>query len=101
MAYFIYNTLDIDTTERERVNQIIGKIMQCPYLDDLEVEPSFQKGVHVKMWCMKECEMCRLVFDDEIRYAYDQYRPKYSQNVLFNEKKILKVKKGEKLKDVS
>jgi len=32
--------------------------------------------------CKKKCDLCRMVFDDDIRYFYDQYRESESQNVL-------------------
>lgn len=81
------STLDIDTNDRENIQHIIYKIFYCNNLIHTELKPSDSKGFHVILWCSKECDICRLVYDDFRRFAYDQKRPKYARNILF-EKKI-------------
>lgn len=83
-----YNTIDLDTNEKETVNRIIEKIINCNDLIEIEISDSLQKGKHLILWCITNCEKCRLVFDDSVRYAYDQYRIKSSQDVLFDEKEF-------------
>ena len=84
----IHNTIDIDTNDKEKVFEILQKILKCKNIILFRVKLSLQKGVHVKMFCCNDCEICRLVFDDKIRYAYDQFRHIESQNVLFDEKEF-------------
>ena len=84
----IINTLDIDSNDKEYVFNIFKRILRCPYIIDFRVKCSLQKGVHIKIFCNKKCELCRIVFDDKIRFAYDQFRETESQNVLFDEKEF-------------
>lgn len=85
-----YNTLDIDHNNKEQITKIYNKIIKCRNLTEIDIEFSELKGVHIKLWCNQNCEICRIVFDDETRFHYDQYRPEYSQNVMFDTKEQLK-----------
>lgn len=90
-----YNTIDLDTNNKQIVMKVFLKIVCCPYLFNIEQKSSLQKGWHFKLKCLINCDICRLVFDDPIRYAYDQFRKPYSRNVLFQEKEFFKgVKNG-------
>lgn len=86
----MYNTIDLDTNDKETVERILGKISKKSCLVSLIVEPSLQKGFHLKMMCSKHCEMCRIVFDDAVRFAYDDERPTFSRNVMFDTKEFFK-----------
>lgn len=92
-----YNTIDLDTTDKEYVlrirNKILNKGLKDDCLYDFQITPSERKGYHIQLWCRKKCDLCRLVFDDDIRYFYDQYREEESKNVLTQttESFILKV----------
>lgn len=89
-----YNTLDIDTNKKDVIERIIDKIMKCPFIEEIKLLPSLQKGFHIKLWCKRKCEICRIVYDDALRYHYDQERPNFSQNVLFDSKSFHKKQKG-------
>lgn len=81
-----YNTIDVDTTDKEFIFSVLSKIIRMNNrflcLAKIEVAPSSLKGYHVKLYCKKQCDLCRLVFDDDIRYFYDQFREIESRNVL-------------------
>src|SRR3990170_5092829 len=93
--YINYCTLDVDSTDKELINRIIAKIMKCEFIVDFNFEPSKQKGYHFRLYCSRKCDMCRLVFDDEIRFAFDQYRQQYSRDVLTQETYPFKITKRE------
>ena len=82
----IYNTIDVDTTNKEFVRNIVSKILlrnnRFHCLSEIKITPSSLKGYHIQLYCKKKCDLCRMVFDDDIRYFYDQYRESESQNVL-------------------
>jgi hypothetical protein len=50
-------------------------------------EPSNKKGVHLKIFCKIKCDICRFVFDDDIRYSADSKRNKEFINIIFDTKK--------------
>lgn len=80
-------TLDIDNSDKHFVNMIMIKIvLHCDCLIDLDVKPSSSKGYHIILLCNKKCDLCRFVFDDCRRFAYDLNRPDYARNILFTEK---------------
>lgn len=88
------NTLDIDTTDKEFIKHLLGKLVyyKCVCLEDFHIEFSSQKGVHITLFCKKrKCDLCRFVFDDFRRFAYDQYRKKHEKNVLFDKKEVLEI----------
>jgi hypothetical protein len=81
------NTIDLDSGDKHNLIHIIGKVATMPCLDGLTVKDSARKGFHIKMWCNKPgCDLCRLAYDDPVRFSFDQYRPAESQNVLWSEK---------------
>lgn len=89
----IYNTIDIDTNNKDFITTLKLKIYRCSFLDGLTVQDSILKGVHFILHCNINCDLCRFVFDDQIRYAYDQFRKEYSRNVLFDKKEFFNGKK--------
>lgn len=79
---YYYNTLDLDKLSKEEFESIYFKIDKC--LNHLAVHwYDTQKGYHIRMLCTIDCDLCRLVFDDQKRYAADLGRPNCKQNVLF------------------
>lgn len=83
-----YNTLDLDFCDKDKLNRIIQKISKCAKCLKIEVRDTM-KGYHVKILCNANCDLCRFVFDDNVRYALDIElrgdRP-HVQNILFNKK---------------
>lgn len=77
-------TLDIDTNDKENIDHITGKINLCSWLDRIESRPSNSKGIHVILWCKRECDICRMCYDDQKRFNFDQNRPDYFKNILFS-----------------
>jgi hypothetical protein len=81
-----YNTIDIDTTDKETIFYTVSNILNMNRrfhcLAKIYINPSSLKGYHIKLYCKKKCDICRMVFDDDIRYFYDQFREIESQNVL-------------------
>ena len=89
-AFNSITTLDVDTTDKEKITHILGKIIYyCPHIVDFKFKFSSKKGIHFILFCSKKCDLCRFVFDDFRRYAYDRHRPKYAQNILFDKKECL------------
>lgn len=80
MIYF--STLDLDKLTEEQFLNIRRKICSCPGYRCLTHYVT-QKGYHVRLQCVAECDICRMVFDDQKRFAADLGRPKCKQNVLF------------------
>lgn len=81
------NTIDIDNGDKANLNHIVSKLASMDCLIALQVSDSSRKGYHIKMWCHLEgCDLCRFCYDDPVRFSFDQYRPKESQNVLWSEK---------------
>lgn len=84
-----YNTIDIDypLNTFHFLIRVFNKINGCKHLSSIFVSESLN-GFHIRLYCKIECEICRLIYDDQKRYAYDQFRPLDSQNVLWNRKKL-------------
>ena len=87
-------TLDIDTADKGFIEHITNKILNCKFCLDIIVTYSSLKGVHIIIYCNKKCEICRFVYDDFRRFAYDQNRPYYARNILFQEKEVVRLKKN-------
>lgn len=79
------NTLDLDFCGREQMVTTIVKVAMCKDHGSIIVSDSL-KGYHLLFYCSKDCDDCRLVFDDQERYARDRKRPWWSRNVLFDRK---------------
>lgn len=90
MSRLKLNTLDIDSGDIDNITMIICKILECKTRDKSFVAVKHTlKGYHVIFYCTTNCDMCRLVFDDQTRYSRDLERPEYSRNVLFTEKRYI------------
>lgn len=90
MVILFDSSLDIDTTDKEMIKRILYKICCCPYICSFDYDFSMCKGIHFRLKCFIKCDKCRLVFDDFRRFAYDQFRPKWARNILFDKKEMLR-----------
>lgn len=81
-----YNTIDLDKIDKEQLQTIINKIKQNKCLKDIQVKDSSSKGYHLLLTCNRECDVCRMVFDDQKRYEMDNNRDLKYQNTLFTSK---------------
>jgi len=87
---FLYrSTLDIDKNDKVFINYIEKKIKRCIFLEEFKKRDSSSKGVHIIIKCSIKCDICRFVYDDFRRFAYDQQRKPEEQNILFNEKEYI------------
>ena len=84
-------TLDIDTNDKEFTERMLAKIATCKHLIYLKIKESPCKGYHITILCDKECDMCRLCFDDERRFYFDSFRPEWAKNILFDKKEIIEI----------
>ncbi len=97
-------TIDLDSYRKLDIHEILPRLAKCEHAKEIwyRLSPSWN-GYHIKIWCTKEdCEMCRLCFDDPIRFAADfTNRKPYQRNVLFTFKaykkngKTITLKAGE------
>ena len=89
------STLDLDFNEKSRIEHIEEKIKRCKDLVALrkELSPS-RNGWHFILWCKKECNLCRISYDDPVRYQRDlTLRERHGGNFLASRKIV---RKGEK-----
>ena len=87
------NTLDLDFNDKEKVADIVTKVLMCPdggHVVKRSISPSMN-GLHLEFWCKKNCDLCRFVFDDPFRYAADLTRPVYTRDVLWEKKSFFKM----------
>lgn len=89
MSYRI--TLDIDTNNKDFITRILEKINKCKNLKYSYTRPSSCKGVHIILFCFIKCDICRMCYDDARRFAYDQNRPEWAKNILFDKKEIINI----------
>lgn len=91
-----YSTIDLDyeitketglTCTKDKVDNIVTKIKQCKFLLGIEKTPSCKKGYHLRFYCSKPCDKCRMVFDDSIRFNADATRKKEFTNIIFDTKR--------------
>lgn len=91
-----YNTIDLDKDQHYPVLQsctkeyllfVVNKILHFSRknncLEKIEIKDSNRKGYHIKLYCKRDCDLCRFVFDDFERYRRDINRKPIFQNVLF------------------
>ena len=78
------STLDIDYNDKEKIKRIEEKILKCDNIVHIHKKLSAQKGFHFILKCGIKCNICRIVYDDVRRFMYDQHRPEYAQNILFD-----------------
>lgn len=70
---------------------MVEKISRCPSFIDLEIKLSSYKGFHIILFCKKDCDICRMCYDDDKHFAYDMNRPEYARNILFDKKEKIKI----------
>ena len=77
-----FETLDLDRIGVSMLEEVVGKIEArgCVVLD-VFVSGGLD-GFNVTLDC--RCGACRLVWDDDRRFAWDMGRPVHMRNVLFN-----------------
>lgn len=80
-----YQTVDLDKIGKSELNHIVGKISRMKCCKRITIRETF-KGYHLVIECSKECDLCRLVFDDRRRYLFDNNRDKLLRNVLWTDK---------------
>ena len=81
------NTIDLDYCDKETLRRTIDKILLCKNLVQIQSKPSSNKGYHLLMLCNKNCDICRLVYDDQRRYAIDtNIRKPQFKNLLWDNK---------------
>lgn len=81
------NTIDIDEFDKEQLERILAKVRSMPCAEKVDVDPSM-RGTHIIIQCTfwENCDMCRLAFDDQFRFAADQTRPLNTRNILWTKK---------------
>jgi len=85
------NTLDLDFVDKETLMKIILKIeSMCQGARWGAKITDTLKGYHIEMFCLLDCDLCRMVFDDPVRYSRDLRRPVFSRDVLFNYKELVR-----------
>lgn len=74
------------------LNRIIQKItVLCSDFLYHKFEWSSFKGCHIILFCQKDCDICRMCYDDDKHFAYDEARPEYARNICFTEKVKIKI----------
>lgn len=86
------NTIDFDFNDKKLISKVLGKIWNCDNLFSCKCEMSQHKGCTITLNCRIDCDLCRFVFDDEIRYNIDSQRLKRHQNIVWDKKEILPLK---------
>ena len=100
-------TIDLDCHElrslHKTIDEILQRILKCHHIGEVWVRESASKnGYHIKILCDVDCELCRLAFDDQVRFTADYINKKqHNRNVLFTIKyykkggKTIQLKSGE------
>jgi len=83
------NTIDLDFAHRVKLNTILSKIIRCSSLISWGYSDT-AKGYHIKMGCGRDCDLCRMVFDDQERFRRDLERTPSSRNVLHQRKWLIR-----------
>ena len=90
-----YNTIDLDiypnyiTNGKELLNKVFNFIINCSGCEKIEpVKDSDSKGYHLIFYCNRDCELCRLLFDDSKRFMMDYDRFEQRKNVMFDDKHV-------------
>jgi hypothetical protein len=95
MSFIKFNTIDLDGTKifpmnKDSAQRIIDKICLCKNLIKIQLKPSCSKGYHVLMLCSKDCDLCRLLYDDQKRFSIDlNIRKPEFRNLLWDKKEPL------------
>lgn len=76
---------------KEDILRIIQKIGLCKNFIYHDFEWSSFKGCHIILYCSVNCDICRMCYDDDKHFAYDEARPEYARNICFTEKVKIKI----------
>lgn len=76
---------------KKDIERILDKIGICEYNLRCVIVASNFKGFHVEVFCSKDCDICRMCYDDDKHFAYDMNRPEYARNILFDKKEKIKI----------
>lgn len=80
------STIDLDFCSKDEMLDIKLKILRLGCCRDVACSDT-GKGYHLKLYCTDvQCDLCRLVFDDPVRFSADQLRPRHCRDVLFDVK---------------
>lgn len=85
-----YQSIDLDNATKEQLNTILDKIRKNPCCLKADYKDSSTKGYHIFLICSKDCDVCRMVFDDQRRLEKDMARPPQFRNITFTEKEYFK-----------
>lgn len=85
-----YNTIDIDNGDKANLDRILNRISRNKCCIDINCKDSSNKGYHLILTCKVQCDICRLVFDDQKRLEMDNMRNEKFRNTLFSEKEYFK-----------
>lgn len=93
--------LDIDFTSKysnkpilgkDHIIKIFSKLLLCKNFDHLKFFWSSFKGCHIILFCKKNCDICRMCYDDDKHFNFDEKRPEYARNIVFDKKEKVKIK---------
>ena len=100
MMLLYRKVLDIDFTSKysrlppkdeDFICHMLGKIFHCKNFHYCHFKYSSFKGCHIELFCLKDCDICRMCYDDDKHFAYDMNRPEYARNILFDKKEKIKI----------
>lgn len=89
-----YNTIDIDINPliildgKKHLKKILNFIIRCESCIGIRSNDSDSKGYHLFFYCKKDCDICRLLFDDSKRFMMDFDRLEERKNVMFDAKHV-------------
>ena len=94
MIKYFFSSLDLDweiprqneslSCSIELADKILNKIVKCKYCVVASKKLSNLKGWHIEFYCTKNCDLCRLQFDDLRRYEMDLERPKECKQLIWD-----------------
>ncbi|MFZ1990344.1 MAG: hypothetical protein WAW96_11305 [Alphaproteobacteria bacterium] len=89
------NTIDLDihpnhiTEGKFLLDKVLKFLINCEScLGVEEPKDSDSKGYHIIFYCKKDCDICRLLFDDSKRFMMDYDRIEERKNVMFDAKHV-------------
>lgn len=82
---FRRNTVDLDRVGKEEACRVFAKVAGCKHSQLVALKDTLQ-GYHILFFCDIPCSVCRLAFDDPVRFARDLTRPFHTRDVLHQSK---------------
>ena len=86
MAYLEKYRTECFDKFKNAIQKILNKIVKCKYCVVASKKLSNYKGWHIEMYCTRDCDLCRLQFDDIRRYEEDMNRLEVFRNLIFDVK---------------